>query len=68
MKQSYKDRRDESRGMKDRSMRENVDVMGHASKVYSCDAFAAEKSDLDRVDWLRNGNLGYPEQAWDYRY
>lgn len=61
--QSYKDRRDESRGMK-----ENVDVMGHASKVHKCDAFAAEKADMGRMDWKKGGMRGNPAQAWDYQY
>lgn len=61
-KQSYKDRRDESYGMKD------MGVMGHASKVYKCDPFQAQKSDMGRMKREPMNNRGYPKQAWDYKY
>lgn len=63
MKQSYKDRRDESYGMK-----REMGVMGHDSKPMKCDAFAAQKSDMGRLQREPQDNRGYPQMAWDYKY
>lgn len=63
MKQSYKDRRDESRGMRDRK-----GVMGHEKSPMSCDAFAAQRSDIGRIKLDPMGNRGYPQMAWNYKY
>ena len=63
MKQSYKARRDESRGMRDKS-----GVMGHEKAPMSCDAFAAQRADLGRIQPDYQGNRGYPRQAWEYKY
>jgi len=62
-KQSYKSRRDESRGMKD-----DMGTMGHASKVYKCDPFAAQRADMNRIKNIPFEKRGYPSQAWDYDY
>lgn len=63
MKQNYKDRRDESYGMK-----REMGVMGHEKKPMKCNAFAAQKSDLGRLNREPMKNRGYPEQAFDYKY
>lgn len=60
--QSYKSRRDESYGMKD------MGVMGHEKKPKKCDAFAAQKRDLSRVQKMPMNHRGYPEQAYGYEY
>lgn len=61
--QGYKDRRDESMGMK-----RKMDEMGHANKVMKCDSFAAQRSDMNRLRNLPWNNKGQPQQAWDYKY
>ena len=63
MKQSYKDRRDESYGAKSMG-----GVMGHEKMPKSCDSFAAQRSDLNRLKMEPNTNRGYPQQAWGYKY
>lgn len=62
MKQDYKARRDESYGMK------KMGVMGHDKKPMKCDAFAAQKKDMNRLQREPQENRGYPEKAWDYKY
>lgn len=61
-KQGYKARRDESYGMKD------MGIMGHEKKPMKCDAFAAQKKDLNRLNMKPMDSRGYPEQAWKYDY
>ena len=63
MKQSYKDRRDESYGMK-----REMGVMGHDKKPMKCNPFAAQKSDMGRIQREPQDNRGYPSEAWDYKY
>ena len=43
-------------------------VMGHASKSYTVDAFAAQKRDMGRMDVLPMCYRGTPEQAFGYKY
>lgn len=59
---SYKDSKEKSYGMKD------MGVMGHATKTYKCDAFAAQKSDLGRLDKRPMDYRGTPKQAFGYEY
>ena len=61
-KQSYSDRKNESYGMK------GMGVMGHDSKVYQCNAFAAQKKDLSKVDRISMDYRGTPEKAFGYKY
>lgn len=61
-KQGYKARRDESYGMRD------MGVMGHEKKPMKCDAFAAQKKDMGRLQREPMNNRGYPEQAFEYKY
>lgn len=61
--QSYSSRRNESYGMS-RAMGK----MGHEKKPMKCDPFAAQKSDMGRVQRIPQDNRGYPSQAWDYKY
>ncbi|OHB70665.1 MAG: hypothetical protein A2W23_02630 [Planctomycetes bacterium RBG_16_43_13] len=42
--------------------------MGHDKAPKKCDVYAPQKQDLSRVDKQPVGNLGYPKQAWDYKY
>jgi hypothetical protein len=44
-----------------------AEVMGHASPVYSIDT-NAEAYDMGRVNPMKQGTRGYPEQAWGYQY
>lgn len=62
-KQGYKDRQDESYGMK-----KSMGVMKHDSKPMKCDAFAAQKQDMGRVQKRPEMSRGYPKQAMDYSY
>ena len=61
-KQGYKARRDESYGMRD------MGVMKHEKKPMKCNAFAAQKADMGRVQREPMNNRGYPQQAFDYKY
>lgn len=61
-KQDYKSRRDESYGMK------NMGVMGHDKKPMQCNAFAAQKKDLSRLQREPMEYRGTPEQAFKYKY
>lgn len=68
-KQGYKDRRDESVAMKnERYGMGGMGVMGHEKKPMKCDPFAAQRSDLGRMQWEPDNNRGYPKQAFDYKY
>lgn len=58
--QSYKSRRDESYGMKG--------VMGHEKNPSKCDAFAAQKKDLGRVQKRGMDHKGNPDKAFGYNY
>lgn len=42
--------------------------MGHDKAPKKCDPLAAQKSDLGKVKSKPIGNLGYPKEAWDYKY
>jgi len=42
--------------------------MGQASAPKSCDVLAPQKSDMGKIQEKPMGNLGYPKQAWDYKY
>ncbi len=44
-----------------------AEKMGHASPVYSIDTMS-EKSDMGRIKPEKQGNRGYPQQAWEYKY
>jgi len=61
-KQSYKARRDESYGMKGKKM------LGHEKKPMKCNAFAAQKYDMGKINKKPMEMRGYPRQAWDYKY
>lgn len=63
--QSYKSRRDESRGMSKSSMPKDL---GHDSKVYQCNAFAAQKQGMSGLRERPNMDRGYPKKAYDYKY
>jgi hypothetical protein len=67
MKQSYKARRDESRGMSDRYDM-GMGVMGHEKKPMKCNAFEAQKYDMGRVQREPMDSRGYPKMAWDYKF
>lgn len=58
--QSFKSRRDESYGM--------GKIMGHEKQPKKCDAFAAQKSDMSKLDMMPSSNRGHPSQAYDYKY
>jgi len=60
MSQSYKSRRDESYGM--------GKVMGHDKQPMKCDAFAAQKGDLGRLNMLPKEHKGSPKEAYAYKY
>jgi hypothetical protein len=73
--QGYKDRMDESYGMKkyeakkknERYMPKGMGkVMGHDSAPKPCSVPVGEG--LSKVKPFRSGNLGYPSQAFDYKY
>jgi len=76
MKQSYKDRRDESRGMKkyeakmknERYMPKGMKdkKMGHDKAPKSIDVPCGQG--FKEVKPFRDGNKGYPPQAFDYKY
>lgn len=44
-----------------------AEVMGHASPVYSIDT-NSQDSDMGRVKPMKQGDRGYPEQAYEYQY
>ncbi len=44
-----------------------AEVMGHASPVYSIDTMS-EDSDMGRMRYMKQGNRGYPQQAFQYEY
>jgi len=74
--QSYKSRRDESEGMKKSYAKSNNDqympkgmgskVMGHDNKPKSITV--PEGQGFKEVKPFRQGNRGYPSQAFDYKY
>ena len=59
-KQGYSDRKDESYGM--------GKIMGHEKQPKKCDAFAAQKSDMSKLDMMPSNYRGHPRQAYDYKY
>lgn len=61
-KQGYKDRQDERYAMKGKG------VMGHEKAPKACNAFAAQKSDMGRLQREPSNNRGYPEKAFGYKY
>lgn len=61
-KQGYKDRADESYGMK------MSGVMGHDKKPMKCNAYEAQQSDKGRIKMMPKENRGYPQKAWEYKY
>lgn len=61
MKQGYKARRDESRGMKN-AMKE----MGHDKAPMKCNVPMGQG--FKEVKPMKQGNMGYPKQAFDYKY
>jgi hypothetical protein len=44
-----------------------AEVMGHASPVYSIDTMS-EDADMGRMRYMKQGNRGYPAQAFQYEY
>lgn len=73
--QSYKDRRDESRAMRSNARSENEKYMpkGMGSKIMRHEKSpmkidAPECQGWKEVKPFRPGNLGYPRQAFDYKY
>lgn len=70
--QSYKSRRDESRGMaksnNDKYMPKGMGnkVMGHEKKPMGINVPCGEG--FAQVKSFKTGNLGYPKQAFDYKY
>lgn len=81
-KQGYKDRMDESLGMrrgkestKKQSYKDRRDeskgmkgVMHHDSKPMKCNAFEAQKDDLGRIKMKPMNDRGYPSEAYSYKY
>lgn len=78
-KQSYKDRRDESYGMNDmyygtKDMKnmsygmKDMGIMSHEKKPYKCDAFGAQKRDMNRVDVKEMDYRGSPDKSFNYKY
>ena len=61
-KQGYKDRQNESYAMKGKG------VMGHEKKPSKCNAFAAQKKDMSRIQAEPMDYRGTPEQAFGYKY
>lgn len=59
-KQSFKSRRDESYGMKG--------VMGHEKKPMKCNPFAAQKSDMGRLQEKSSHYRGNSDKAYGYKY
>lgn len=43
-------------------------VMGHEKKPSKCNAFAAQKKDLSRVQMKPMDYRGSPDKAFDYKY
>lgn len=75
MEQGYKARRDESRGMKSEANKMNErympkgmssKVMGHEKNPKSIDVPCGQG--FKEVKPFRDGNKGYPSQAFDYKY
>jgi hypothetical protein len=69
-RQGYKDRMDEKYGKKsnERYMSKGIGgkVMGHDSAPKSCNVPVGEG--WSEVKPFKSGNLGYPSQAFDYKY
>lgn len=71
MKQSYKDRRDESRGARrERSgssgkfdLKDNMQA-GMVKKINT----NSEQYDMGRIKKYSCGTKGYPAEAWNYKY
>lgn len=76
--QSYKARRDESRGMSDKSrgtyprgaMGPTFDIKDNTQEgeVRRLPTSEAERYDMGRVRKYTCGSKGYPAEAWDYKY
>ena len=74
--QSYKSRRDESRGMKDsyvKATNEKYMPKGMSKKVMGHDKSPKNISipcgeGFSKIKPFKTGNLGYPKQAFDYKY
>lgn len=74
--QSYKSRRDESRGMAKADVKSKNEkympkgmgnkVMGHDKSPYK--VTVPEGQGFAEVKPFKTGNLGYPKQAFDYKY
>jgi len=43
-------------------------VMGHEKSPKSCNAFAAQKKDMGRVQRIPMKHRGNPDKAFDYKY
>lgn len=43
-------------------------IMGHDKQPKKCNPFAAQKSDMNKIQRKPMDNRGYPKQAWDYKY
>lgn len=43
-------------------------VMSHDKSPKKCDVYAAQKSDMGRLQKEKSTNRGYPEKAWEYKY
>lgn len=68
--QSYKSRRDESRGTRSRESRGgsfNLQDNAQASSVKSIST-DSEKYDMGRMQSYSSGSKGYPAEAWNYDY
>jgi hypothetical protein len=57
--QSYKSRRNESRGMCD---------LGHEKKPGKINPLAAQNEDLSRLHIKKQDMRGNPKEAWNYKY
>jgi hypothetical protein len=64
--QSAKDRKDESRGMKEYYAKEGD--FGHGANEMYRVSTESEKSGLKREYEYKPGNMGYPPEAMDYEY
>lgn len=63
MKQDYKDRRDEHYGMKNRK-----GDLGHDKKPMMINAVAAQQKTVAKLKKDPMNSMGYPKQAFDYKY
>lgn len=62
MAKGYSDYKDKSYKMK------GMGVMGHEKSPSKCNAFAAQKRDMGRVDRIPMDYRGTPDKAFGYKY